>query len=124
MKKKEIIIFAALLILSGLAWFFLSRSKNSKDYGSIRISVAGEEYGVYSLNEDQKIKINGTNTVRIKDHEASMVEADCPDHLCVSMMPIDERGGMIVCLPNQVIVEGIPSADAEKNGDVLDGVTG
>ena len=51
-----------------------------------------------------------------------MLEADCPDHLCVHMSPIDERGGMIVCLPNKVFIEGIPSSEAGSEVSLIDAV--
>ncbi len=121
-RKKETLIFAAILIAALAAWGILYFNRTTKDYGSVTITVDGKEYGTYTLDKDQKIKINDTNTLRIKDHEAKMIEANCPDHLCIHQSAIDERGGMIVCLPNEVIVEGKPSAAATSSGDVLDAV--
>ena len=35
-----------------------------------------------------------------------MISATCPDKICVNMFPISEEvQGVIVCLPNEVIVE-------------------
>ena len=76
------------------------------NYGSIRITVNGEEYGTYSLGKDQVIKINGTNVCEIKNGEVKMTEADCPDHLCMKQKAVDSTGGTIVCLPNKVVIEG------------------
>lgn len=48
----------------------------------IRITIDGEVYGTYSLEDDQTIEIKedlGINTVQIKDGKAKMIEADCPD---------------------------------------------
>ncbi len=110
MKKKELIligsILAAAAILS-LAMAFFRRSGSE----SIRITVAGEEYGTWPLSEEQTIEIGSTNVCEIKNGRAVMTEADCPDHLCMEQAPIDENGGVIVCLPNQVIIEGTGSAD-------------
>ncbi len=124
MRKKECIIFSVILAAALIAWACMHIGRSSVDYGSIRITIAGEEYGTYSLSTDRKIKIGSTNTVRIKNHTAYMIEADCPDHVCISMAPIDERGGYIACLPNQVLIEGIPSEEAQTNGEVLDSVAG
>ncbi len=124
MRKKEIVIFTIILIAALASWLVMSRQRASKDYGSIRITVGGEFFGEYTLDKDRKIPINGTNTCRIKNHEAKMIEAACPDHLCISQSAIDERGGFIICLPNQVVIEAIPSAEAESQGLVLDGVAG
>ena len=75
-------------------------------YGTVRITVNGEEYGTYSLARDQVIKINDTNVCEIKNGEVRMMDADCPDHLCMKQKAVDSTGGTIVCLPNKVVIEG------------------
>ena len=122
MRKKEIIIFLILLLLALAAWFFMNRQRDTRDYGQIRITVSGEEFGTYSLGTDQKIHINGTNTCRILNGQAKMIEATCPDHLCIHQSPIDEHGGFIICLPNEVFIEGIPSEEAVESGEVVDSI--
>jgi len=123
LKKKEIIIFAVIVAAALIWWLVMYLQRSSVDYGSIRITVAGEEYGTYSLGKDQRIKINGTNTCQIRDGVCRMVEADCPDRLCMSQPSIDARGGMIVCLPNQVIIEGIPAQEASTDEGRPDAVS-
>ena len=88
-------------------------------YGSITITVDGEEYGTYSLGKDQTISINDTNVCEIKDGKAHMISATCPDHLCMKQREIDEKGGTIVCLPNKVVIEGSKSADSTDSSDEL-----
>lgn len=68
-------------------------------------NVAGnKEYqGDYQL-----IKIPGTVgecILVIKDGEAYMQEADCPNQICVHHSPVSHKGETIVCLPNRVIIE-------------------
>ena len=121
-KKKELLFFLIVIAAALIWWAVMSANRASVDHGSVRITVAGEEYGVYSLGKDQKIKINDHNTCRIKNGKAKMIEANCPDHLCIHQEAIDERGGFIICLPNQVVIEAIPSENAqETNG--LDAVS-
>ena len=84
----------------------------------------GKEYGTYSLEKDQTIKINDTNVCEIKDGQARMISAQCPDHLCMKQKAIDEKGGTIVCLPNKVVIEGEKSTDSKKTDEpVIDAVT-
>lgn len=126
-RVKEIILFAVILAAALISWFFLSRDRSSREYASINITVGGEDYGTYSLGEDQVIKIGGTNTCRIEDGQVKMIEANCPDHLCIHQPAIDERGGFIICLPNEVIIEAIPldhDQKTEGSGSGLDGVAG
>ena len=80
--------------------------------------MAGEEYGTYSLSEDQTIEINDTNVCEIQNGEVNMKEADCPDQLCIHQGPIHIQGETIVCLPNRVVLE-ITGIDTEEQ---LDGV--
>lgn len=106
MKKKEIIfiagILAAALVLWGVMSFFRSGSCTQ-----IRITVDGEEYGIYSLTQNQTIKIGDTNICEIKNGSVKMTEADCPDHLCMKQHAVGSDGGTIVCLPNKVVITGI-----------------
>ena len=56
----------------------------------------------------QMIKIHGKVgecILIIKDGEAYMQEADCPNQICVHHSPISHKGESIVCLPNRVIIE-------------------
>ena len=62
-----------------------------------------------SLSENQTIPIkdskgNVTNVLEIKDGKAKMVEADCPDKLCMHQKSISSENENIVCLPNRVVV--------------------
>ena len=107
-RKKELLIFFLLLVIAAAALIGLHIYRSSKDYGSIRVWALGEEYGVYSLGKDQRIEINGTNVCEIKDGTVRMVEANCPDQLCMYQPEIGADGGLIICLPNGILIEGIP----------------
>ena len=117
MKKKELlfiigILLAALLLWGGLQLF------GSSSYGTVQIEVNGELYGTYSLSEDQIIAIGDTNVCEIKDGKIRMTEASCPDHLCIQQGAIDSKGGMIVCLPNKIVIEGVHSGTSEDVPEV------
>ena len=121
-RKAELVIFAVLIIAAIAAWIIMSRNRKLTDHGSIRITVDGKLYGEYELNKDQKIHINDTNTCRIRNGMVRMIEATCPDHLCLHQDEVGERGGLIICLPNKVVIEGIPSAEASTSADLPDTV--
>lgn len=122
MKKKDLILICSVLVLAAAFWlvpravFFFGNSKEQK----LRITVSGEEYGTYSLEEDQVIKVGDTNVCEIKDKKVSMISADCPDQLCIHQRTIQLQGETIVCLPNKVVLEitGTKQTDQEA----LDGV--
>lgn len=119
MKKKDLIMIAAILAVALALWggMFLMRKD---DYGSIRITVNGQEYGTYSLAEDQVIAIGDTNVCEIKDGKVKMTKADCPDHLCIRQKAVGSSGGTIVCLPNKVVIEGVKAAGSEESSPEFD----
>ncbi len=122
MKKKDLILICSVLVLAAAFWLvpravgLLGNSKEQK----LRITVSGEEYGTYSLEKDQVIKVGDTNVCEIKDKKVSMISADCPDQLCIHQRTIQLQGETIVCLPNKVVLEitGTKQTDQEA----LDGV--
>ena len=131
MKKKDLflgggILFAAcvLFLVMNLMQYVQEKESGQKENQEkqVVIKVDGEVYGRYSLDEDQEIdiKIDGkvTNVLVIRNHEADMTEADCPDQLCVHQKAISKDHETIVCLPNQVVAE----VKNPKENNELDGI--
>lgn len=117
MKKKEKLFIAGILLFAAAMWLILSFLR-PRDYGSIQITVNGDLLGTYSLGKDQVIEIGDTNVCEIKDGKARMISATCPDHLCIDQQgPIDEKGGMIICLPNRVVIEGEKASSGNGSSD-------
>ena len=48
---------------------------------------------------------NGYNTVLVQQGHVRMMEASCPDQVCVNQGWISNSALPIVCLPNKVIIE-------------------
>ena len=120
MKKRDFLLIGIVLAAALLCWL-IPRGLGifaGEEASQVRITVAGEEYGTYSLSEDQRIEINDTNVCEIRDGEVHMTEAGCPDQLCIHQGSIHIQGETIVCLPNRVTVE-ITGNDTEEQ---LDGV--
>ena len=122
LKKKEFIFIAVVLLLAVLLWGGMQITKN-RSSGTIRITVDGKEYGIYSLNKDQTIRIGDTNICEIKDGQARMINASCPDHLCIYQGAIGDEGGLIVCLPNKVVIEGGKAVSFDQASDGVDTVS-
>ena len=69
------------------------------------VRVDGVETARYSLSESGRYELNGgTNILVIEDGAACMLEADCPDHICVSQGKVRYAGQCITCLPNKLTV--------------------
>lgn len=105
-KKKEIILISAMILVSLVLIVVMRLSDGGT---KVRVTVGGKEYGIYNLSKDTEIEIisdGGINVLRIENGQASVISASCPDKICVNMYPLsDEVPGIIVCLPNEVIVE-------------------
>lgn len=115
MKKNDIYLIVIILLIS-LATAVLFQVFLKQDGAVVLVTVNGEEYGKYSLNDNQSICIesnNGQNILVIQDGAAYMAEASCPDHVCVNTGRISAGGEVIVCLPNQVIVTVVSSYKGE-----------
>ncbi len=112
MKFKDFVLLVGILLVAFAAYIGIN-FVSYKEAERITISVDGEIYGVYSLHEDQEIKINETNVLVIKDGCADMIQADCPDQICVDHVEISKTGETIVCLPNKVIIE-VKGADSSE----------
>lgn len=106
--RNDIILIAAILLVAavGLLYLFVFRSEGD----TVRVTVDGELYGVYSLSEDITEDIitgkdsSNFNRLIIRDGKAYVESASCPDGICVSHRPIYRNGESIVCLPNKVVV--------------------
>ncbi len=102
------LIYDAILVLSlllvGLSALLVYKSCASEGV-SVSVSVGGEEIAVYPLDVDARHVIGGgTNTLVIKDGEAYMENATCPDKICVNYGKISRTGESIICRPNKVVV--------------------
>ena len=106
--RNDIIFIAAILLVAAVGLLYLFGFRSDGD--TVRVTVDGEIYGIYSLSEDITEDIitgeEGSNLNRliISDGKAYIETASCPDGICVSHKPIFRNGESIVCLPNKVVV--------------------
>jgi hypothetical protein len=115
MKKGDIWLIAILLV--GISWFmvqfFQSQTEAQQANGPTyaQITVDGKPYQTVELTEEtQDIEIRtkfGYNLVRVSNNGVQIIDADCPDDLCIKMGFKDRVGETIVCLPNRVMIEVI-----------------
>lgn len=111
--KKQIFIICGLivLILTSLAVIaarvlFAVNNKTAKIYQNGELI---QEINLDDLTESVEFKITGKNgcknTVRAEHGRICMLDADCPDKICVNTGWISNGVIPIVCLPNKLTIE-------------------
>jgi len=112
MKKLDKIIVASFVIIAIVLGITFKFAFN-KDYDNkyIEIYVKGQLYKKVSIN-DNKVKEEidiktdlGENIVQIENGGVRIVDADCPDKVCVKDGFKDKVGNVLVCLPHKVVIQ-------------------
>jgi hypothetical protein len=95
-------------------------------YAMVKSAFTTGAYAVVSVDNKETARIRledgsrsfdfqsavGPVVVERKNSRVRMVEASCPNKICIKMGWIDKSGGMIVCAPGKVLVR---IAGEEKN---------
>ncbi|MDU5106574.1 MULTISPECIES: NusG domain II-containing protein [unclassified Clostridium] len=111
-KKLDFVIIAVLMILSFLPEIILGASVGkglSNTYAEI--TVSGKLYKNINLSQhrgEETIELktkDGVNIIKIKDNKIGIIEADCPDQVCMNPEYIEKPGESLVCLPHKVMIE-------------------
>ena len=118
--KGDIILVAALFFLS------LASAAGIKTlYGGgkhVVVEVDGNHVLELSLNENVTKTVTGPlgeTVIAIENGKVRVAESACPYHYCVRMGGISQRGEVIICVPNRVMVK-IEGGGKESS---FDGVT-
>ena len=100
---RDTLLIAALLLI-GIVLLFVLRGRSSE--GSyVIIMHQNEEKARFSLTSNGVYDINdGKNQIEILDGKVRMIDADCPDELCIRQGWIEYDGQSIICLPNKITV--------------------
>lgn len=100
---RDLCLVLFFLVLSLVLLFVVRGSQ--KEGGAVVVAVNGVEVGSYLLSVDGQYSLNGgTNTLVIEKGRAKVVDADCPDKLCVKQGWVQYTGQCITCLPNKLTV--------------------
>ena len=100
----DILLVAGVLAAALIVFLLIPRGGGS----TVVVTVDGEEYASLPLDTDAELLIeseSGTNLLVISGGTASVVEADCPNQVCVETGAISSEGQLIVCLPHKVVIE-------------------
>lgn len=118
---KNDVIFISFLVLFCVGVCLAVYKGGAVKGSTIAVTIDGAEYGTYSLLEEQTITIEqdgALNVIEIKDGEAFMKEASCPDQLCVDQNEISHDKESIICLPNKVVISVTSDMESDLDGIV------
>ncbi|MBR6084684.1 MAG: NusG domain II-containing protein [Spirochaetales bacterium] len=106
---KLLLDIALILAVLAVGATILLVTRNNREQGAyVVVMVQNKEIARYSMTNNGVYDIydnNGnTNKIEIRDGRVRMLEASCPNHLCIRQGWIRFEGQSIVCLPNKVTV--------------------
>ena len=103
--RNDFLLAAVLLLLGGALALFLWFTRQTG--GTVSVQINGKVVMELPLNEDTELVLGGrehTNTLVIEGGKARIVEASCPDRICVRQGAVQYAGESIVCLPHKLVV--------------------
>ena len=105
--RLDLLLIAGLLLLAGVLYLALNLGRQEGGVAVVRVDGAEVERHSLALNGTFPLN-GGSNILVIRDGQAWLSEANCPDHICVKQGKIHYTGQVITCLPNRltVTVEG------------------
>ena len=106
--RNDLILILAVVLIAAIALvcFLLTRQTGEM----VTVYLDGRQIASYSLSEDRTEVIRSgeagdrVNVLVIRDEQAWISEADCPDLICAKHRPISHEGDSIICLPNKLVV--------------------
>ncbi|MDR1042340.1 MAG: NusG domain II-containing protein [Clostridiales Family XIII bacterium] len=104
-RKHDIALFVVLIVAGVILFAVIDFMK--AEGASVDVHVDGKVVASYPLSTDREVELgyNGHNSLVIKEGQAKVTGADCPDKLCVKQKAISREGETIVCLPHRLVVK-------------------
>lgn len=106
-KTKVLIAIIVSVFILSLIWCAVILLKPKSNI--VTIKQNGEVIYTLDLSKEKdrtfEIEYEGSkNTCEIKNHEIRIIDADCPDKVCIKTGWL-KNGVPIVCLPNKLVIE-------------------
>ena len=104
--KNDILLILALLVLAGAAYGILRLPREPGNEAAV--TVDGQLVLTVPLTREATVTVGENrgfrNVVEVSGGRVRVVDADCPDRLCVRQGWIRYSGESIVCLPHKLVV--------------------
>ena len=110
----DVFVYIFIILLVGLSFIGLKSMGNHEGKVLVQVESDGsiiesvEMSGPEAEGSVRELRIDavdgGYNSVRISADGVEIIDADCPDRLCVYSPSIKNPGQSIVCIPHKLIV--------------------
>ena len=120
-----IIITAVLAVCAALGLWLRQRPAAGTVANIYRDGVCIRSVDLAAVTEPETFTVtteHGSNTVLIEPGRIRIIEADCPDQVCVNTGWLSDSAAPIVCLPHRVVIR-IESAPSGRDPGQLDSVS-
>lgn len=113
-RNKALGIIAAAVFIGAAVWCAVILLKPKSSY--VNITQDGRLLYTLDLTKEKDrtftVEYGGKkNIIEIKDGRIRMLEAECPDHICVNTGWLEDVP--IVCLPNRLVIEFADSKETD-----------
>jgi hypothetical protein len=108
--KITAIVIACIIVISSIGVFaYMNIIKGSRHIAEIKQDgkvIRTIDLDKIDTAEEIKITYNdGYNIIRVENGRIKIIDADCPDKLCVKTGWITESGQSVICLPHKLIIK-------------------
>ena len=114
MKRRLILIIAALMLLAAVAGVFHLRGTESSIATVTLDGAVVASYDLSQVQEEETFTVGAPgaqNTIRVSPEGIAVIHADCPDQVCVQMGTRRHGPEPIVCLPHKLSITFSDSSD-------------
>ncbi|SFT83791.1 hypothetical protein SAMN02910356_02360 [Selenomonas sp. GACV-9] len=123
LKKADILLIVLLLLLSLLPLRAGTNKKPAAVYADISVGGQLSRRVVLSAHQGRETFTLQTpdghyNTIEIDDDTIAVIDADCPDKLCIQQGKARKAGDIIACLPHKLIIE-VKGSAADDTEDII-----
>lgn len=127
MKKRVIILVAVLAVILAASIATVIYMQNASTTGNFAYIYQNDKLiktiDLSQVKESYQITIEaengGKNVLEVRNGSIGVVEASCPDHLCMQMGFISNSLMPVTCLPNHLVIR----VDGKNASTGIDGVT-
>ena len=105
-RKKEIIAVLILVLIAVVSFVCIRFFVEGKGK-YVKVYVNNKLTKTFDLNKDREYFIEtkfGYNLLIIKNNKVRILDADCPNKICVDKGYISKNDESIICLPHHVVV--------------------